>query len=621
MRFIFPILLVLTSAISLSAQDLFMPRNLAKAYTNGTRDASGAPGKKYWQNTANYKIKASLDAKTRRISGSETIKYTNNSPDTLKNIAIKLNQDMYKKGGMRSNDLTPSDIQDGGVQIARLIVGGYVLPDSMQTRGGTFLVAKPIKPVAPGSTIDLEIDWSFIMPKGTDAPRICACDATTWFVAYWYPQIAVYDDVHGWNTTPYTGLQEFYNDFNNYDVEIDAPKNMMVWATGLLQNAKPLFQAPVYERFTQAHQTDSIVHIWTEQDMVQKRVFNAKGRNTFRYTAQSVPDFAFAVSDHFNWDATQVTAPGVPELNTFVSAAYYTASKDYESVARIASDGIKLMSTWLPGYPFPYPAMTVFNGNDGMEYPMMCNDDSAWPRAATGLTVHEISHTYFPFMMGINEQMYAWMDEGWASFFDYMLTDSLNAKHGGDANVRNYDNAAGNEWDVPPMVQSRFLSSPAYRTASYVRPQAAYLTLYEMLGEKEFQNCMKTYMNTWKGKHPIPYDFFYTWNKASGRNLDWFWKAWFFEWGYPDLAVASVENNKAPTITIKRIGTIPTNVRVEVNYTDGTTEVIRRTAEVWATGATEVKIMATEGKQIKSVILGSKIIPDVQKSDNIWPMK
>jgi hypothetical protein len=623
MRILFVQLLFCYFIGNISAQELFMPRNLAKAYAAQTRDKSGKPGPKYWQNRAEYEISARLNTKTRRLQGSETIKYYNNSPDTLKSIAIKLNADLYKKGGQRGSDLNAADIVDGGVDIQRIMVNGFVLPDSMQTRAQTILTAKLLKPLAPGAQLEFELDWSFLFPKGEDAPRICMCDEGTYFVAYWYPQIAVYDDIHGWNTTPYTGLQEFYNDFNDYDVTIEVPKGNMVWATGELQNPENVLHKKYLERFKLAHKTDSVIQIWSADEMRKNRVLKSQGSyQQFHFEAKSVPDFSFGTSNHFTWDATHVALPGRTDVNTFVSAVYQKESKDYESVARIASDGIKLMSSWLPGYPFPYPSMTVFNGNDGMEYPMMCNDVSTWPEPATSLTVHEISHTYFPFMMGINEQMYAWMDEGWASFFDYKLTDSLDAKHGGKANVRNYDFAAGNEWDVPPMVQSRFLTSPAYRTASYVRPQAAYLTLYDMLGEEKFQACMKSYMDTWKGKHPMPYDFFNSWNQASGQNLDWFWRAWFFEWGYPDLSVASVNNDsKTPIIVVKRIGNIPTSVRAEVSYTDGSSEIIQKGADVWATGAQEVTLSGTAGKQIRAVILGAKTIPDVNKSDNGWGLK
>ncbi|HNG91064.1 MAG TPA: M1 family aminopeptidase, partial [Saprospiraceae bacterium] len=335
-------------------------------------------------------------------------------------------------------------------------------------------------------------------------------------------------------------------------------------ATGEWQNAEQVLSPACHKRWQQAQSSADVISIFSEKDLQAGGVYREKqGKTAFRFIAREVPDFAFATSDHYNWDATSVVVDDQTQRRTFVSAAYNTASTDYPQVARIAADGIRLMSTWLPGYPFPYPSMTVFNGNDGMEYPMMCNDVSTAPRSPMTLTIHEVSHTYFPFMMGINEQDYAWMDEGWAAFFDYLLSDSLsNHTLGG---VRNYSSIAGTENDVPPMVKSRNLSV-AYRNAAYQRPQNAYFTLLDVLGYETFHRCMSTYMDRWKGKHPAPFDFFQTWNEASGQNLDWFWRPWFFEWGYPDLAVLGITHDEAAdcaAIQIGRKGNLPVPVHLE----------------------------------------------------------
>jgi len=232
--------------------------------------------------------------------------------------------------------------------------------------------------------------------------------------------------------------------------------------------------------------------------------------------------------------------------------------------------------------------------------------------------VHEVSHTYFPFMMGINEQDYAWMDEGWAAFFDYMLSDSLsNHTIGG---VRPYSAIAGTENDVPPMVKSRNLSS-AYRNASYQRPQNAYFTLLDLLGYEKFHSCMTEYMDRWKGKHPAPFDFFQTWNAASGQNLDWFWKPWFFEWGYPELGVQGVtrdESADCQVIAVERKGNIPVPVHLEVEYTDGSKQSIHHTAAVWKDGKQNFPVRCQQGKTVKSVQLGRKTIPDVDAANNSW---
>jgi aminopeptidase N len=340
----------------------------------------------------------------------------------------------------------------------------------------------------------------------------------------------------------------------------------------------------------------------------------------FRFVASNVPDFAFAASNHFNWDATSVVADAKTGRRTFVSAVYKSEDEDYPRVARIAADGIGLMSTWLPGYPFPYPSMTVFSGNDGMEYPMMCNDASTSPDFVTSLTVHEVSHTYFPFLMGINEQEYAWMDEGWASFFDFNLADSLTG--GKEGGVRGYGSVAGTESDVPPLVRSSNLRGRAYGVASYQRPQAAYLVLYDLLGYKTFHDCMVGYIDRWQGKHPLPQDFFNTWNNLSGQNLDWFWQPWFAEWGYPDVAVARVERTlglDSETIVVEKRGNLPIPVHLEITYTDGSKQTVHHTAAVWRSGNTDLRVFTQPNKTVKMVQLGnSKTIPDSDKSNDVW---
>ncbi len=599
---------------------LFFPRNLQKPYDNATRGWDGRPGRNYWQNRANYVIKASLEPKTRRLSGEETITYFNNSPDTLDRIRLKLQHDRYRKGSQRTGDVTPSDVSDEGVLIEALTFNGQNVDDKNRRRGNTFLDLN-IKstPLPPKSTATLTVKWAYTLPAGEDAARECVCDSTTFFVPYWYPQIAVYDDLNGWASHPYTGLQEFYHEFGDYDVTLSLPPGFQAWATGEWQNAADLLEKTYLDRWNKAHTAREVISVFSEKELKAGGVYKKAAQNTFRFTASNVPDFAFAASDHNNWDATSIVVDDKTGRRTFVSAAYNTASTDYPEVARIAADGIRLMSTYLPGYPFPYPSMTVFNGNDGMEYPMMCNDASTAPNSAMTLTVHEVSHTYFPFMMGINEQDYAWMDEGWASFFDYLLSDSLSAHQQG--RVRAYSAIAGTENDVPPMVRSRNLSA-AYRNASYQRPQNAYFTLLDLLGYDTFHKCMTEYMDRWKGKHPAPFDFFNTWNDVSGQNLDWFWRAWFFEWGYPELGIRDVIKDvtgSRQVVTIVRKGNIPVPVHLEVEYTDGTKESFHQTAAIWKDGKQLAQIACPAGKEIKKATLGQKTIPDTDPKNNQYP--
>ncbi len=620
LRFLTALLMLSAALPNTFAQDtaLFIPRNLLRAYEKGTRSFDGKPGPKYWQNRASYRMEVSIEPKKRLLRGRADIIYVNRSPDTLRLLRFKLAADRYRKGSLRDDDVNPDDVGDG-VRIEQLTLNNQRVPDKERTRRRTFLdVNIRQKPLLPGDSALISVRWSYTLPSDERATRECVCDPTTFFVPYWYPQVAVYDDIRGWANTPYSGQQEFYHDFADYDVVITMPKGFMVWATGEWQNPEDLLEAPYLERLRRAHQVDTVVSIFTEEDLKRGGVFRKGATHAFRYRATQVPDFTFAASDHYNWDATSVVVDSNTGRRTFVSAAYNTASKDFYRVARIAADGIRLMSFWLPGYPFPYPCMTVFNGNDGMEYPMMVNDVSVAPGDPTNLTVHEVAHTYFPFMMGINEQEHAWMDEGWASFFDLLLTDSLTGRKG---NLRGYGFSAGSDFDVPPMVRSSFLRSPAYGIASYTRPQSAYVTLLDLLGYDTFHHCMVEYMNRWKGKHPIPYDFFFTWNDASGQNLNWFWRPWFFEWGYPDLGVRQVVRDTSADrdlISIERIGNLPIPIHLKITYTDKSTETVHLKADVWKNGDRLCTISAAIGKSVARLELGDRLIPDTDRTNNSW---
>ena len=620
--YLLPILVILfLGKTNAQKTSLPFPRNFETVYEKGLRNWDGTPGANYWQNRSDYKIKVELQPKKREVEGEQSVTYFNNSPDSLKFIRLKLLHDLYRKGGQRSSDIDPKDITDG-VEIEALSINGEPISKDAQGRHDSYLDVRLKKPLAPKQSLKLDISWEFTMPSDENATRECVCDPTTFFIPYFYPEIAVYDDLHGWASAPYNGLQEFYHDFSNYDVTITVPKNYQVWATGEWQNAAEMLQPTFYERWQKAHMDTEVSSIFTEAELKSGKVFKKASKNVFHFIATDVPDFTFATSAHYNWDASSVVVDKQSGRKTFVSAAYDSKSTDFKKVARIAADGINLMSNWLPGYPFPYPSLTVFNGNDGMEYPMMINDASVSEDFVTGLTVHESAHTYFPFMMGINEQYYAWMDEGWANFFDHFLADSLEHKQS-SIGGRGF----GNDWEVPPMVPSRALDGRSYGFAAYTRPQLAYVQLLDLLGYEQFHLCLKTYMDRWKGKHPGPYEFFNTFNHVSGQNLDWYWKPWFFEFGYPEMSleVAKMDNaSGGPNYVayVERKGIIPVPIHLEIEYQDGTKAQIHKTAEAWKDSNKKVvQIPLASGKTPKKVTLGGKTIPEVKPKDNVWSME
>ncbi len=599
--------------------ELFFPRNFEASYNKGIRAKDGKPGPNYWQNSSDYKIAVALDPKEHEVEGFQETTYHNNSPDTLKMIRVKLQHDLYKKGGQRADDIDPKDLTDG-VEINKLEINGVAVAKDKQRRHDSFLDIRLPAPLAPKSSLKMTVAWEFTMPKDPGATRECVCAPGTYFIPYFYPQIAVYDDLHGWADAPYNGLQEFYHDFSNYDVTITLPKGYAAWATGEWQNAADMLMPIILERWNKAHGSNDIIQIFSAEEIKSGKVFQKAKKNVFHFIAADVPDFTFAVSNQYNWDATSVVVDDRTGRRSFISAVYDSESKDFKKVARIAADGVRLMSTYLPGYPFPYPCLTIFNGNDGMEYPMMVNDASTSDEGVMGLTIHESAHTYFPFMMGINEQYYAWMDEGWANFFEHFTSDSLSRTKG-----QIWGGGFGNDWDVPPMVPSKNINGNTYWFESYTRPQLAYTQLLDHLGYETFHKCMTAYMDRWKSKHPGPYEFFNTFNDVSGQNLNWFWKPWFFEFGYPDLAISSVarldhaSGSSQQVVYVDNKGNIPVPIHLTLYYTDGSIETKHETAGIWKDqGRKTAQFETTVGKTLKKVTLGGKTIPDVRPKDNNW---
>ncbi len=619
--FFFLVVLLLSNSMYAQKSSLNIPLNIQKAINKGTRSLDGKPGFNYWQNKAEYKIKAELEPKTRMITGQEAIVYFNNSPDTLKQIVVKVLPDLYRKGNMRDFEISPNDITNG-MHVSKIDVNGEKIKtdgaDKAIRREGTNLFITLKSPIAPKSQTELKFGWSFILPKESNV-RMGTYDSTSFFVAYWFPQVAVYDDIDGWDVVSYTGQVESYNDFSNYEVELTVPKNFIIWGTGILENPGEVLSKKVFEKYKEANNSDTVVKIIEEKDYKSGLVTAGNEKLTYKFKADYVPDFVFATSDHYLWDGSSLTVDKKSGRRTFISAAYKKESKDFYTVAKLARKAIESFSDQIPGVPFPYPKMTVFNGEGGMEFPMMVNDSSEPELMGTvHLTSHEISHTYFPFYMGINERKYAWMDEGWATMLPCDF-QTANAP-GYDPRARNaisFSEFAGNEQDVPPMVLSYELRGPSYRTASYRRPGAAYEFLRQLLGDDLFKKSLHEYMSRWNGKHPIPYDFFFTFNSASGQNLDWYFKPWFFENKYPDLTLSATISGVGVEINVFNKGGLPVPVKIKFYYEDGTSEfVYEKNADEWKNGNTTVKAVLQMKKKIKKVELGTAQIPDVNLKDN-----
>ena len=618
--------LLLCNSTYAQKSSLNIPLNIQRAIDKDTRTLEGKPGPNYWQNKAEYKIKAELEPKSRKLSGEETITYYNNSPDTLKQIVIKILMDIYRKGNSRDFEISPNVLTEGVQPKGIFVNSTEIKTDGSKNslrREGTNLFISLEQPVLPKTKAEVKFNWNFFIPNESQI-RMGAYDSTTFFIAYWFPQVAVYDDIDGWDVVSYTGQTETYNDFSNYDVEITVPKNFLIWSTGILLNPKEVLSTEVYEKYKKAYSSDTVVKIVEEKDYQKGLVTADEEKLVYKFKAENVMDFTFATSDHYLWDGSSLIVDKISGRRTFIDAAYNKSSKDFYTVAEVARKAIESFSTHIPGVPFPYPEMTVFNGVGGMEFPMMVNDSSAPDLQGTvHLTSHEISHTYFPFYMGINERKYAWMDEGWATMlpFDFQTANAP----GYDPRTRNaksFSEFAGNEGDLQPMVLSYELRGASYRTASYRRPGAAYEFLRQMLGDDLFKKCLHEYMNRWNGKHPIPYDFFFTFNETAGQNLNWFFKPWFFETKYPDLSLTAIHTKEGVSLSVSNKGGLPLPVKIKFYYEDGTSEIVYdKNADWWRNGKVGILTIIKPKTKVKKIELGNSQIPDVNLNDNTVEFK
>ncbi|MBI1779879.1 MAG: peptidase, partial [Sphingobacteriales bacterium] len=443
------------------------------------------------------------------------------------------------------------------------------------------------------------------------------------FIAYFFPRIAVYDDIDGWNKNPYTGSQEFYNDFCHFNLSVTVPKNYLVWATGDLLNCDEVLNQKYCDRLHNAEQKDDIAYVVDSIDLKEGNITKQNEYNTWIFKADNVVDVAFALSNHYVWNATSLVVDKKTGRRTRVDAAFNTQHKDYFDAIDVSRKTVELMSYKFPKWPYPYNHETVFDGLDQMEYPMMVNDNPVATKFdLITLADHEIFHTMFPFYMGINETKYGWMDEGWATIGEWLLSPMIDSAAVDDYGMARYEKNAGKEIDAPIISLSTLLRDETFVNNSYEKPALGYLYVKDLLGDELFFKALHYYIQQWNGKHPMPLDFFNCINSGSGKNLNWFWKRWFYEAGYPDLAVAKVtEKGNTKQIIIEMKGNKPVPVDVNITYSDGSKQTFHRTIAVWEKNNKTATLNFTSSKKIRLIELGNMYIPDVNKKDNVWESK
>ncbi len=618
-------LFAICSSMFVRAQTLYMPRDVKQAFKKNTRSPDGKPGKNYWQNFGRYDITLTAMPPNRTVKGEEHIIYINNSPDTLKELAIKMFLNIHKPGATRYNDVGQDYLTDG-IQIDAFSVNSTEQEWLGQGFNATVQDVVLPQPLLPHDSVKLSFTWHYEISLQSN--REGMIDSTTYYLAYFYPRVAVYDDYNGWDRFDFTDQQEFYNDFNNYTITVNVPKNYIVWSTGVLQNANEVLQPKYAQRLASSMQSDEIITIASKEDLTTKNVTAQNAVNTWKWKADYVPDIALNISDHYVWDASSVVVDEATKRRASIQSAYNDTAKDFHYATKFGRHSLNWFSRNWPGVPYPYPVMNIVQGYADMEYPMMINDGTTGDTIFTRFVAeHEIAHTYFPFYMGINETRYAFMDEGWATALEFLIGVADLGKERAESFFKRF---RVNDWifdpsadeDLPIITPSNILRNQSYGNNAYGKPALGYLAMKDMLGDELFKKCLQGYMDRWNGKHPIPWDFFNSFNNLSGQDLNWFWANWYFTNNYIDISlqnVAAIE--KGYKCTVENIGGLPIPFDAEVAYDDNTKETFHQTPAVWANNQLQTSISINTKKKVKSISLKTGIYVDYDVTNNTWKAK
>ncbi|HEU4680264.1 MAG TPA: M1 family metallopeptidase [Gemmatimonadales bacterium] len=622
---------------------IFSPLLLPQA--NELRRPSGAPGPRYWQQRVDYAIKVTLDTTAKRISGTESIRYTNNSPDTLRFIWMQLDQNLFRPGSTGSL-LFPPDSRGagfkGGFEIERVsqCVRAVTtrrrrsataraqrtvaqLPPcpavSLKTRvDDTMMYADLGRPIPPGGSTVLEVTFAFNVPEhGADR---MGREGSLYEVAQWYPRLAVYDDVHGWNTSQYLGQGEFYLEYGDIEYEITLPAGFIVAGTGVLQNPAEVLTAAQQARLAAALKSDSTIRIVTSSELSSGAARpRSEGSMTWRFRAGNVRDVAWAASPQYLWDA--VGWEGV------LAQAYYRplAAEIWKDAAKMSRYSIQEYSLrWLR---YPYPQISAVEGPvSGTGYPMVAMEakgDSA-ADLYRGLT-HEIGHMWYPMIVGSDERRHAWMDEGFDTFINtfseegYWKRDDAASRQAERELVTRLDQTPGAQPILTPA--NRYKSSSNLLSSAYIKPSVMLLALRnKVLGAEVFDSAFREYSRRWAFKHPQPADFFRTVEEVSGRDLAWFWRGFFYTTSALDQSVESVKQMEdgSTQVTLASLGDAVMPVELELGFEDDTTELVKLPVEIWYAGNRYV-YEARGGKAIvRAQVNPDGTFPDAVNTNDTW---
>jgi hypothetical protein len=587
---------------------------------NQYRSANGAPGPSYWQQRADYDIAATLDTTTQSVQGRVTIRYTNNSPDTLDLLWLQLEQNLYAPGSLGAA-INPAGSRWG----ARNFAGGYRLTNvRVNDREATYAVddtrmrvtlADPLPPTGGSATVSME--FAFTVPEhGSDR---MGRDGTLYEMAQWYPRVAVYDDVRGWNTEPYLGQGEFYLEYGDYTFAVTAPAGYVVAASGVLQNPGDVLTAAQRERLTRAAGSSEVVPIITAAEASPRP---APGTKTWRFRAERVRDVAWAAAPDFRWDAAS--------WNGILTQAYYPwprAGAGWENGAENTLWSIRTYSEMF--YPYPYPQATSVAGPvGGMEYPMFVMVHYAEePQGAFGTIDHEHGHEWFPMIVGSNERRYAWMDEGLNTLLNAYSMERRYASRDASAwplMIRNWRDVVARGIQSPLATPPDRIDRAALGAIGYRKPAAVMLTLRNhVVGPELFDAALREYIERWAFKHPTPADFFRTVEGHTGHDLSWFWRGFVYSDDVLDIAIDSVtmreiDGQTHAVVALRRVTTIPFPVALRLRLSDGSTTDVRLPVQIWGGGDRYDATIAVPGGVVGARLWPDPTVPDWDATNDVW---
>ena len=604
----------------------------------GTRSANGAPSPAYWQNRADYTLSIRLDTTHNEIEGSEKISYTNNSPDSLHTLWLYLDQQTYRADA-RSNyftGFTPTGHTEGYELSSVKVQQGASIADAEYSITDTRLQIRLKQALyGKGGRLSLIIRYRYIVPGdfGNRTDWVETRNGKIFEIAQWYPRMCVYDDRQGWNTLPFLGAGEFYDEYGDFDYRVTVPWDMIVAGSGELVNPQEVLTPKQVSLLTAAHNSDKTVIIRDAAEINDpaSRPVHA-GILTWHFKMTNTRDVAFGASRAYIWDAARVNLPGGKK--SLAMSVYPVESAGNDAWGR-ATEYLKGSMEYFSRQWFTYPYPVAINEAGiagGMEYPGIVFDGiTDKGKELYWVTAHEIGHNWFPMIVGSDERAYGWMDEGFNTFIDVYASDEFNKGEFAPKRDGEYAPGGGNPVDeilpilkdpqAPVMLTRADAIPEKYRhPLVYFKPALGLVLLREqILGHDRFDYAFKRYIRSWAFRHPGPDDFFKTMDNEAGEDLSWFWRGWFLHnWSF-DIAVQGVKSiDSQAEVTIANLDRMAFPATLELTWKDGTKQRVALPVETWLQSGTRIlRFPATQ--PLAAVTLDpDHVLPDANRDNNSW---